>query len=133
MLLDPTIADSWFADFVTEFNTTAGSGATLQFWDGTIPTLITDPDTGTQITSHPCSNPPLLAASGLSSAFDTIPSALATANGTITYARVYDTSSNPIAQFTCGTGSEEIVFDSVTFTIGDTLSITSLAIDAAIS
>lgn len=134
MLLVSSVQDDMFATMVSSLNTllTAG-GNQLLFWTGTPPATLSDPDVGTLVSSHPLPSPPLLTPSGTNVAFDAIPSEVVLAAGTVTYARLYDVSSNAIVQFTCGTGSEEIVFDNNVFGTGDTLNVSSLEINGTFS
>jgi len=98
------------AGFVDGVNGNVGSGATLVFFDGTLPADVTDPDDGTEIIALDCANPLFTFNSGtfsmqlVSALTDTT-----AVTGTMQYWRLKNSGGDVLMQGTSGTFGTDIV------------------------
>ena len=107
---------------VTAMNAAAGTAPTIEFFDGTLPALTTDPDDGTLICSAAFGADTFDLATGpLRILATNTPVGFVSAAGTITYFRVKDDSSVVIMQGTCGSGSGDIDITPTNVTDGSAL------------
>lgn len=112
----------------TEFLSLIGTSGVIEFRTGT-PPAVGDADSGTLVATCALSDPAISIPSGNVMTFNTISPDTDTVAGTVTYARIKDGSAQLVGQLTCGTTTEEIVFDDNVFADHDTLTVTSLEID----
>lgn len=121
------LRDNMAIQWRLKVNTLLGASGVLEFWAGAMPATPDDADTGDLIVSMSLgSNPwqsPTANVSDLTIPSDTD----AIDSGTITYYRFKDGSNVCCLQGACGTGGEEVNFDDVNFTVGDTLHITDFS------
>jgi len=122
-----------FNDAINDMASDLGIGAVLEFWDGSIPATCEDPDTGTLVVTCGLSSPPIIVASGLTATMGSITPGTAVAAGTVVYARAKDSGGTCILQFTCGVTSEEIVFNTNVFAIGDGCSVSVITVNGTVA
>jgi hypothetical protein len=125
--------DTIYGDAIDDIATDIGVGGVLEFWDGTIPATCEDPDTGTMVVSCALASPAIIIATGLTATMGSIGVGTAVAAGTVVYARAKDSGGTCILQFTCGTGSEEIVFNTNVFAVSDTCTVGTITVTGVIS
>lgn len=111
----------------------AGSGAaTLKVYSGSQPATVETSPSGTLLATFTLNDPSATAATTLSTTFInagwvTSPPITATvaATGTAGWFRVAASDGTPVFDGNCGTGSEPLTFDSVSWTSGDTVTLSS--------
>jgi hypothetical protein len=118
-----------FDDLVATLNAAIGVTGVMRFFDGTAPLTCEDADDGFLVVENALNATPIQAPSGLVADFGAIEDGIAVANGTVQYARVYDSGGTTcVLQFTCGVSGEEIVFDDNVFVIDGVCHIAALAV-----
>jgi len=115
--------DAW-VDLV---NSSLGSAAVIDFFDGTLPGACEDPDDGTLIGELFFNNPPFQdPVAGISDA-NSIADETVVAAGTILYFRFKASGGTVVCQGTCSdTGGTDFVFDENTFGLGEEIHVDSL-------
>jgi len=119
------LADAMITAMHAEMNSALGSTATLKGRDGTVPASIGAGDTGSVIADIALGNPVFLPVSGGSASLNGSTDDTNTAAGTVTYWRMYDSSANPVLQWTEGA---DFVTDNPIFASGDTCHIVDITI-----
>lgn len=112
----------------TEFLSLLGTTGVIEFRTGTPPS-VEDADSGTLVATCALSDPAISIPTGNVMTFNTIAPDTDTVAGTVTYARIKSGGGTLVGQLTCGTTTEEIVFDDDVFADHDTLTVTSLELD----
>lgn len=133
MLWSDAIKASIQGDCLTEINNALGAFAVIEFWTGAIPTLTTDPDAGVMVATCSMSSTPFGALVSGTTTANAIAPDTSTVAGTVQYWRMKDGSGTTVFQGTCGTSSADMIFDSVTFNNGDTLTITSVTVTISVT
>lgn len=115
----------------------AGSGAGyIQFRTGSPPTNVSDADSGTLLATCTMSDPAFgsggASVAGRADASSITSDTSVDANGTAGHFRIKDSDGNTKMQGTVGTSGSDINFDSVTWSAGGTVSVTSLQITVPI-
>jgi hypothetical protein len=104
----------------------AGAGAgTIKLYTGSQPATPQDAPTGTLVATIAFGDPSFGAASGGVITANAIAAVSATGAGTVGYARIADSDGNAIMDVDAGTSGATINLSSLTFTINDTVTITS--------
>lgn len=126
MLISNTLA----SDMANEFGTlidAGGSAGSLKFFTGSAPTHTTDADTGTLLAHLVFSRPSFGAASSGVATANAITSDTSTpATGTAGYWRAYDSTAVVIAQGTVGTSGADINFNTLSWTAGGIVAVSSM-------
>ena len=116
---------------VADISTQAGTTAYLLIYSGAAPANCAAIASGTLLASLPMSNPIGTTLSGVLT-MSAITSEAAAATGTAGYWRICTSSAGTtcVAQGTVGTSGADLDFPSVSFTSGETISVTSFTITA---
>ena len=115
-------------DLATRINTQIGSAGVIRFYDGTPPANVNLSPTGSTIVDCALSASALITPTTPDLTFDTITDGTAGAPGTVTYARILDSSENAVMQFSVAESSAEITIDNATFATFDVCSVTELIV-----
>lgn len=117
---------SQMADAITSAVDAGATAGTLKVYTGAKPTKPEDAATGTLLATFTLADPvAAAAAAGVATWFSTAVSTTIAASGTAGWFRVADSTGAAVFDGTCGTSGADLNFDSVSWTSGGTVSISS--------
>lgn len=126
MLISNTLASDManqFGDLIDA----GGSAGALKFWTGSAPAHTTDADSGTRLATCTFSHPSFASASAGVATANTITDDSSTpASGTVGYWRAYDSTGTCVAQGSVGTSGADINFNTLAWTSGGIVHISSM-------
>jgi len=121
------VNDANTTNFVSVMNAQLGGSAVIEFFDGFLPTVCSDPDSGTMLADLALdATTPFAAASGNVFSANAITPDVVDVSGTATYWRMKSSGGTVHMQGDCGTTGTDIVFNTVTWTAADDISIDAL-------
>lgn len=133
MQVSPAVQNAMCDAFVDRLD--AGPGpATVQFFTGSAPAALTDPDSGTllatTVMSDPAFGPAGAITDGLATANSIAPDEAVAADGIAGYWRAKDSTGVVVAQGSCGLegSGADAEFDNTELTVGGTLAILSMTV-----
>jgi hypothetical protein len=134
MEFSDAVRDATTQDLVDNLNSELGISGAVQFFDGFIPAQCSDPDAGTQLVALALNATPFANAVGNVFSLNTTTPAAAFANGNFVYFRMKNGGGGVVCQGNCGIGgTENIVFNVASVTIGDTVTIDSLDVTTLVT
>ena len=128
MKISTTLCNAIVDAFTAAVDGGAGAAA-LSFRTGAAPTNTTDADSGTLLATCTFSDPSFPAAASGSATANAIASDTSVdATGTAAHWRIKTSAGTVVAQGTCGTTTQDIVFNSVSWVAGGTVAINSVVV-----
>jgi len=128
------LLDDITVEIANRLNTSLGSAATIDFFDGTQPATCAAGDDGTQLASLSLPNPVFGTPSGNFFAMSSVTPGSVSVTGTAIYWRMKDSGTQTHVQGGCAdTPGQAILFNTVSWTSAETLQLDSMTFEVSIA